>query len=59
MEILIQRNIEFLMFLGLHNLKMMFHFGIPEVADYLNLLMFFTIIVTFRSYFHYYSEYNQ
>ena len=53
MEILIQRNIEFLMFLGLCNLKMMSHFDILEVADHLNLLMFFTIIVTFRSYFHY------
>ena len=61
MEILVQRNIEFFTFLGFRNFKTMFHFDIAsKLLVALNLLMFFlTLIVTFHSYFHYYSEYGR
>ena len=61
MEILIQRNIEFFTFLGFRNFKTMFHFDIAsKLLVTLNMLMFFlTLIVTFHSYFHYYSEYGR
>ena len=61
MEILLQRNIEFFTFLGFRNFQAMFHFDMAsKLLVSLNLLMFFlTLLVTFHSYFHYYSQYGR